>query len=131
MSNISFPGNSHHEDQFYQPSFDTSSFQINPLSPHPPRTPRTSLHASSSQHFASASIYEDASEVVEEKGSLDAEDVEIEEEDDKVRAAEKKVREEEIWRDIIVSSSGRDKLFVSRAIKTSLELETRISLDRN
>ena len=89
---------------------------MNPLSLHPPRTPKTSLHASSSQHFASASIYEDASEVVEEKVSFDVEDDEIEEGDDKVKAAEKKVREEEIWRDIIVSSNGRDKLFVSRVI---------------
>jgi len=119
MSNVTFPHTqgSHHEDQYYQPSFDTSSFQMNPLSPHPPRTPKTSLHASSSQHFASASIYEDASEVVEEKVSFDVDDDEIEGEDDKVKDAEKKVRQEEIWRDIIVSSTGRDKLFVSRCGK--------------
>lgn len=92
---------------------------MNPLSAHPPRTPKPSLHASSSRHFASASIYEDAREVVEEKISFDVvdddDDVEIEEENDDVKDAEKKVRQEEIWRDIIVSSNGRDKVFVSRA----------------
>jgi hypothetical protein len=96
---------------------------MNPLSSHPPRTPKTSLHASSS-HFASASIYEDASEVAEEKKlSFDVEDDEIEEENDDVKAAEKKVREEEIWRDIIVSSNGRDKVFVSLAILLSADMD--------
>lgn len=118
MSSISFPHtqSNSHEDQFYQPSFDTSSFQMNPLSVHPPRTLKTSLHASSSQHFAS--VYEDASEGAEEKITIDVEDVDIEDESESVNAkeAEKNVpRQEEIWRDIVLSSNGRDKAFVSLA----------------
>lgn len=87
---------------------------MNPLSAHPPRTPKTSLHASSSQHFGS--VYEDASEVVEEKITIDIEDADIEDEsgnDDAKGVAKNVPRQEEIWRDIVVSSNGRDKAFVS------------------
>ncbi|KDR83551.1 hypothetical protein GALMADRAFT_235764 [Galerina marginata CBS 339.88] len=112
MSSISFPNShrptdSHHEDQFYTPSFDTSSFQMNPLSSHPPRTPRTSMHASSSNHY-SASVY-DAKEEIEEP--VDAEDIEIDHEEDRVKVAETRIREEEVWREMFVTSNGRDKAF--------------------
>lgn len=105
-------GSSHLEDQYYQPSFDTSSFQMNPLSSHPPRTPRASLvNSSTSQHFGSASIYEDAPTEVEEKDIVDVEDVEIDDEEERVKVAEKRILKEEIWREIIVTSNGRDKAF--------------------
>jgi len=129
MSSISFPdsmsssqGSSHLEDQYYQPSFDTSSFRMNPLSSHPPRTPRVSMvnghdNAGSSQHYGSASIYEDApTEVPDEKDIVDVEDVEIDDEEERVQHAEKRILKEEIWREMIVTSNGRDKAFVSLLI---------------
>jgi hypothetical protein len=113
MSSILFPDSSGHEDQYYQPSFDTSSFQMNPHSSHPPRTPKTSIHANSSQKFSSNNIYEDAPSVTEEKVPVDDEDIEIE--DEKAKDVGSTLRREEIWREIIVTSNGRDKVFVSLA----------------
>lgn len=116
MSSISFPndsprpGDSHHADQFYTPSFDNSSFQINPLSSHPPRTPRTSMHASSSHHYSS-SIYEEKTEV-EVKVEVDVDDIELDPEEDRTKALEKRVRREEVWREMFLTSNGRDKAFV-------------------
>lgn len=115
MSSVSFPSSHGHEDQYYQPTFDTSSFQMNPLSSHPPRTPKTSMHANSSQNFTSNSIYEEAPSVTEEKPPVDDEDMEIDDKE-KVQDAERRLRQEEIWKEIIVTSNGRDKVFVSYAI---------------
>lgn len=117
MSSISFPHHSgrpedsHHEDQYYTPSFDTSSFQINPLSSHPPRTPRTSVYASSSHHYSS-SVYEEKKPEAEQKLVVDVEDIEIDLEEERVQTLEKRVRREEVWREMFLSSNGRDKAFV-------------------
>ncbi|PPQ65219.1 hypothetical protein CVT26_000196 [Gymnopilus dilepis] len=120
MSSISFPGHSgtdpHPEDQFYTPSFDTSSFQMNPLSSHPPRTPRTSLHASTSHHY-SASIYE---EKEPQEQHIEVEDVEIDPEEERVKVAEKRVKREEVWREMFLTSNGRDKAF--KLIQYSIRL---------
>ena len=116
MSSISFPddssrpGDSLHADQFYTPSFDSSSFQMNPLSSHPPRTPRTSMHASSSNHYA-PSVYEEKTEV-EVKVEVDVDDIELDPEEDRVKALEKRVRKEDVWREMFLTSNGRDKAFV-------------------
>ncbi|KAF8165164.1 hypothetical protein B0H34DRAFT_649724 [Crassisporium funariophilum] len=114
MSSISFPNDSMasrnsdvHQDQYYSPSFDNSSFQMNPHSSHPPRTPRTSIIASSS-HTYGGSIYE-TKEEVEEK--VDVEDMEIDDEEDKTKDAEKRISREEVWREMSLSSNGRDKAF--------------------
>ncbi|KAJ3482443.1 hypothetical protein NLJ89_g12139 [Agrocybe chaxingu] len=175
MSSISFPdaSSSHHlhghEDQFYQPSFDTSSFQMNPLSAHPPRTPRTSLihthshehehnpHASltespispthththtngtshahkrtqstSSQHHFSSSIYEERNEFEEKDISEVGDEIEVDTElgeeggdaDGKgKREGRLRVRQEDVWRDMIVTSNGRDKAF--KLIQYSIRL---------
>lgn len=113
MSSISFPNHrssSSHEDQFYTPDFDNSSFQMNPLSSHPPRTPRTSIIASSSNTYSNAK-YQNPNEEIQEK--VDVEDIEIDDQEEKVKAAEKRIRNEDVWREMFLTSSGRDKAFVS------------------
>ncbi len=71
------------------------------------------MHANSSQNFSSNSIYEDAPSITEEKVPIDDEDIEIE--DKKAKDVVNKLRREEIWREIILTSNGRDKVFVSHA----------------
>jgi hypothetical protein len=115
MSSISFPdhhrSSGSHEDQFYTPEFDNSSFQMNPLSSHPPRTPRTSVVAHSSNTYSNEK-YQSLTEDTQE--NVDIEDIEIdEEEENKVQAAEKRIRKEEVWREMFLTSAGRDKAFVS------------------
>ena len=111
MSSISFP-NPHrssgsHEDQFYTPEFDNTSFQMNPLSSHPPRTPRTSIVANSSN----TGNYQHSNEDHQEK--VDVEDSEIDEEEEKVKSMERKIKKEQVWREVFLTSAGRDKAFVS------------------
>lgn len=132
MSSITFPGagddlssSSLHDPmqaQFYAPpSFDVSgSFQMNPLSAHPPRTPRPSTAAQSHYGNMSISVYDETAEEQQdretEKGGAAAENDEEEEVDDeseRVKEAEKKVGTHEVWRDMLVTSNGRDKAFVS------------------
>ena len=55
--------------------------------------------------------FEASEEQVDEH--LAPEDLDLDEEDEKVKAAEKKVLKEEVWREIILTSNGRDKAFVS------------------
>jgi hypothetical protein len=114
MSSISFPteqqATSTNNGHFYPSSFDTnSSFQMNPLSSHPPRTPRTSIISSTSTaHAYGSSIYETKEETDEVVGA-DGEDDDNEEE---VKMVEGKVRAEEVWREMFLTSNGRDKAFV-------------------
>jgi hypothetical protein len=111
MSSITFPnhstptlGSSQHEDPYYSPNgFEaSSSFQMNPLSSHPPRTPKTSIISNAS----TIGGHEDTSEKVE----IDEHDFDDEEE--RVKEAEKKLVKEDIWKEIILTSNGRDKAFV-------------------
>lgn len=139
MSSISFPhlgdemgssSSSLHDPMqapFYTPpAFDMSnSFQMNPLSAHPPRTPRQSVATQS--HFRnmsmSISVYDEKAEEEQDGETVrpdkpDAEEdedevVELDEEDVRVKAAEKLVGAHEVWRDMFVTSNGRDKAFVS------------------
>lgn len=55
--------------------------------------------------------FEPSEEQVDEH--LAPEDLDLDEEDEKVKEAEKKVLKEEVWREIILTSNGRDKAFVS------------------
>jgi hypothetical protein len=122
MSSISFP-NSHnsasHEDQFYTPEFDSSSFQMNPLSSHPPRTPRTSIVPNSSSTYSNGK-YKDSNEDNREK--VDIEDIEIDEEEENVKSAERRIRKEEVWRELFLTSIGRDKALVRMMILSSCML---------
>ncbi|KAF8558989.1 hypothetical protein OG21DRAFT_1474421 [Imleria badia] len=143
MSSISFP---HSEDadlvpssslrdsmqaQFYTPpSFDMGgSFQMNPLSAHPPRTPRPSTAAQSHFENNTASMYDEKSEATE-KGAGDTadEDEEVDEESERVVEAEKTVGRHEVWRDMLVTSGGRDKAFklMQYSIRVYLLLHNKI-----
>ena len=104
-------------EQFYSPpSFAAveNSFQMNPLSAHPPRTPRPSTTTQS--HFGNTTTneYDGESEATEEgaPGVAVDEDEEADEESERVVEAEKKVGRHEVWRDMLVTSGGRDKAFV-------------------
>ncbi|KAH9482849.1 hypothetical protein JR316_0004949 [Psilocybe cubensis] len=95
---------------------------MNPHSSHPPRTPRTSMHASSSNNY-SASIYE-TKEEIEEK--VDPEDFEVDLEEERVQEAEKRITKEEVWREMFVTSNGRDKAFIlaQQSVPFSAEVST-------
>lgn len=135
MSSISFPhlgdemgasSSSIHDPMqapFYTPpAFDMSnSFQMNPLSAHPPRTPRPSTAAQSHYRNTSMSIsvYDEKAEEEQDGETVNAdkpdvdedEVVELDEEDVRVKEAEKLVGAHEVWRDMFVTSNGRDKAF--------------------
>lgn len=77
---------------------------MNPLSSHPPRTPKTSIISNASTYQASTiGGHEDHSEKVE----IDEHD--FDEEEERVKDVEKKVWKEDIWKEIILTSNGRDK----------------------
>ena len=89
---------------------------MNPLSSHPPRTPKTSIIANSVHSYTPG--FEPSEEQVDEHITPD--DLDLDEQDEKVKSAEKKVLKEEVWREIILSSNGRDKAFVSPSIASPL-----------
>ncbi|KAJ2916520.1 hypothetical protein MD484_g3930, partial [Candolleomyces efflorescens] len=66
--------------------------------------------------------FEPSEEQVDEH--LTPDDLDLDEEDEKVKAAEKKVLKEEVWREIILTSNGRDKAF---KIKWELNLVQRLT----
>ncbi|KZS97514.1 hypothetical protein SISNIDRAFT_449028 [Sistotremastrum niveocremeum HHB9708] len=123
MSGISFPssssGSSHHlqhsqsASAFFPPSFDpssaTSAFQINPLAHHPPRTPRTSIISNSTTYNA------DTYNNIEEQGEnpvYTEERLSVKEDAHSefgYGQAKPKVRVTEVWKELIATSSGRDK----------------------
>ncbi|KAJ6509972.1 hypothetical protein C8R47DRAFT_964396 [Mycena vitilis] len=136
MSHISFPADhdaadsssAHNGGQFYS-SFDAnSSFQMNPLSSHPPRTPRTSI-VSSSSHVYGASIY-DSKEQPQEP-PIDEEE-ELEEGTEQLKQAELRVRKEDVWREMFLTSNGRDKAFklIQYSLKIYLLFHTSLATSR-
>lgn len=122
MSSIVFPNASNYgissihtnagdEDNPYHPGFDTThGIQMNPLSPHPPRTPRTST-AYSSGYDVSASSPKNITPALE----IAEEEVHVHDHPAKAR-----VRSEEVWREIFRASDGRDKAF--KLIQYSMKL---------
>jgi hypothetical protein len=114
MSTITFPGqpsSSSPHDVLYPLSFDSVShngFQMNPESAHPPRTPRTS--ATTTVPFSSQASAEDEGT---EDGPTELEiEVEEEENSQEKSAAKNQVHTQEIWRELLGTSTGRDKAFV-------------------
>jgi hypothetical protein len=83
---------------------------MNPLSSHPPRTPRTSIVPNSSSTYSNGK-YQSSNEDSREK--VEIEDIDIDEEEDSVKSVERKIRKEEVWREMFLTSAGRDKAFVS------------------
>ena len=121
MSSITFPlghhptgsSSSNNDDHgFYPPSsFDdnnSSDFQMNPLSSHPPRTPRASL-ISGHSHVYGANIYDSTEKKDEQPYEGEQE---LDQEDAKIKELERTVRREDIWREMLLTSVGRDKAFV-------------------
>ncbi|RPD61907.1 hypothetical protein L226DRAFT_487136 [Lentinus tigrinus ALCF2SS1-7] len=124
MSSITFPYGSGHASSSsfisaqdstsslstvsYEPPNDTSSFQMNPLSSHPPRTPRTSIMSNGS-HVFGTDVY-DTKEDAQVTHTFEADESASESEDgEKVGADHPRVRKEEVWRELLKSANGRDK----------------------
>ncbi|KAF9452055.1 hypothetical protein P691DRAFT_661841 [Macrolepiota fuliginosa MF-IS2] len=143
MSSIGFPSEHDHlplssgsssnhangDSQFYSAAFDTSaSFTMNPLSSHPPRTPRTSVIANNTPAFG-GSVYE-TKEEAEEGDAVEAS--EIDEEEDRVKEAENRIRKEEVWKEMFLTSYGRDKAFkiIQYSIRVYLLFHAHISVGR-
>ena len=117
-SNIAFPPHSGssssngHPDGFFGHNYHSPSpFQHNPLSAHPPRTPRPSS-VSHSYIYSSEAFHPTAEsrEKIIEAEEVSGSDVEETKSDTKGTT---KVTGAEIWRDVIKTSAGRDKVFVS------------------
>ncbi|EIN10665.1 hypothetical protein PUNSTDRAFT_100354 [Punctularia strigosozonata HHB-11173 SS5] len=119
MSSISFPhsgafgassgSSSVHDDAVFSPSFEPSgsSFQMNPLSQHPPRTPRTSI-ISNAASTNSTQVY--GQEIYGAKGDNKSEhEAESVDEEPTTPRPRKKVRHETIWKEVLSTSYGRDK----------------------
>ncbi|KAH9951787.1 hypothetical protein B0H21DRAFT_775936 [Amylocystis lapponica] len=107
MSSISFPyagpghasSSSGQDHDHFSPAFDAisdSSFQMNPLSSHPPRTPRTSV------------IYGNGEDVQEKTRTYEV-DTEDGDDDKSHMASQSQVRKEEVWRELLITSNGRIK----------------------
>jgi hypothetical protein len=90
---------------------------MNPLSNHPPRTPRTSIVPNSSSTYSNGK-YQSSDEDHREK--VEIEDIEIDEEEDSVKSVERKIKKEEVWREMFLTSAGRDKAF--KLIQYSIRL---------
>ncbi|KAG6890900.1 hypothetical protein C0995_000857 [Termitomyces sp. Mi166 len=104
---------------------------MNPLSSHPPRTPRVSAVSSSSavHVYGTHSLYdtgEQTTSTENEKEEID--EVEVEEE----QAVPVRISKEEVWRDLFLTSNGRDKGFklVQYSIRLYLLFHTSISSSR-
>ncbi|KAI9001219.1 hypothetical protein BD414DRAFT_474017 [Trametes punicea] len=81
---------------------------MNPLSSHPPRTPRTSI-VSNRSHVCGTEVYDPKADAEEKSQEIEVEDPE--EEDEMSRSAKSRVRREDVWRELLKSSNGRDKAF--------------------
>ncbi|PIL36786.1 hypothetical protein GSI_00476 [Ganoderma sinense ZZ0214-1] len=93
----------------YEPPSDTSSFQMNPLSSHPPRTPRTSIMSNGSHVFGS-DTYDSKEDREVTSQEFEAEDSESEDEET-LDVAKDRVRREDVWREMLKTAYGRDKAF--------------------
>lgn len=104
----------------YEPPNASFQIQMNPLSSHPPRTPRTSV--TSSVKFGSE-IYT-SHEMAEEAHIELSEDAETDEEDNKAHEEAKiRIRKEVVWQDMLTTANGRDKAFVCLCFSTFDEIE--------
>jgi len=102
---------------------------MNPLSSHPPRTPRTSIVPNSSSTYSNGKYQSSNEEDNREK--VEIEDIEIDEEEESVKSAERKIRKEEVWREMFLTSSGRDKAFKLIQYSIRLGLVFHLSLTNN
>ncbi|KAF8665546.1 hypothetical protein AX16_000007 [Volvariella volvacea WC 439] len=108
MASISFPSSTEtsntHESQFFGDGYDpSSSFQMNPLSSHPPRTPKPSTSGPRANGYSTT--YEVKVDTSEDE--READDTEQESND----STNTDVRKEDVWREMFLTSNGRDKAF--------------------
>lgn len=88
-----------------------SSFQMNPLSQHPPRTPRTSTV--SRYHEYDVNTHTPNEELIEQQAeSVSDDDEKTYDETHHVR-----VRREDVWHDLLKTAYGRDKSFVCSLLR--------------
>ncbi|EJD01047.1 uncharacterized protein FOMMEDRAFT_21505 [Fomitiporia mediterranea MF3/22] len=125
MSTVSFPGTASHtrshpsvQEDFFGSSYDpSSSFQMNPASPHPPRTPRTSVISNTESYvygsdvYASSVSHQEETQEKPETAHFEEEEVAEDVEEDVDEKAVQKVKTPEVWREVLRTSSGRDKAF--------------------
>ena len=109
MASITFPSDRPH---FYSTSFDpNSSFQVNPLSSHPP--PRLSDASPPPPHHYSIEPFATTTKSgTADENLMLSEDVDDAELDDQPK--KERIRKEEVWNEMFLTSNGRDKAFVSR-----------------
>ncbi|KIJ56569.1 hypothetical protein M422DRAFT_22728 [Sphaerobolus stellatus SS14] len=94
---------------FFPSTYDpSSSFQMNPHSLHPPRTPRTSIITTAVTSYPQ-DMYTTAEEAAERPLVLEDMDEEDEDEEKLEARAGSRVRKEEVWREMLATSTGRDK----------------------
>jgi len=117
MSGIAFPGQpsspSSHHHALYPLSFDSApagGFQMNPLSAHPPRTPRTSVTTTPFSAHPNTGGEDTEEHPQELELDVDEEDEEEEDGPEKI-AARNRVRAQEVLRELLETSAGRDKTF--------------------
>lgn len=104
---------------------------MNPLSSHPPRTPRTSVISSPlTAHVYDSSIYQTKEQRDEVVGGV-GEDADNEEEEE-VKVVQSRVRPEEVWREMFLTSNGRDKAFklIQYSIRLYLLCHTSLAASR-
>lgn len=113
-------GSSSTQEDFFGTSYNpSSSFQVNPLSPHPPRTPRTSVISASQSYVYGSEVYASSTsqqeEMQEKQSVVDYEEEEVAEDVEETVSDQvvQRVKTPEVWREIMKTSSGRDKAFVS------------------
>lgn len=143
MSSVSFPTgvrpgspSSSVQESFFGSSYNpSSSFQINPLSQHPPRTPRSSIVNVSQSQVYGSHIYAPASETesISEKPPVEDEQFEDEEVPEDVeetlgREAVEKIKSPDVWREVLRTSAGRDKAFVREKFEYSIESHVNLML---
>ena len=95
---------------------------MNPLSPHPPRTPRTSIVSPSDSYVYGSELYASTVSLSHQEGKQEKpaeveeyteEEVAEDVEEQVSEAVVKRVKAPEVWREVLKTSSGRDKAFVS------------------
>ncbi|KAI0301792.1 hypothetical protein B0F90DRAFT_1838296 [Multifurca ochricompacta] len=134
MSVIAYPGqpsSSSHHDPLYPLSFDSASaggFQMNPLSAHPPRTSRNSVITTSAMSFSSQG--NNSKEDMEERPDDPEEELDDDDEGSQEKSAAKgQVHAQDVWRELLKTSVGRDKAFklIQYSMKVYLFFHTAIS----
>ena len=82
---------------------------MNPLSAHPPRTPKSSVNTTNSMPFSHS---DSKKEVMDEQASEIDVEVDNDDEAQEKIPAKIQVRAQDVWREFLKTSGGRDKALV-------------------